>query len=517
MVLPVTPLKMLAELKNIYQHSLNGELYLEFQGRETILFFEGGNLVFAKSIMPEHRLGEILYKNKKIPKQQYEEIMQLPAPTSERIGKTLVSRGIINKHDLFWALETQIKTIALSIFEFFPEKWHFIEKDSSTIPDNLKIKFNVSSILIHAIDMIDRLPEFENDHQHDFYKMKRISKGISNYFSERQMNFFTRLSKLHEISFYEIQTALNYDTTFFWKHVALFYFLDLLEFCPNPGHREQIELAEADTSDTIISITQSEEDSPTVETEPVPAMEKPDTVSSELEREITYLADMLKEEKLNCYHLLGIKETADAEQIKNAYFELAKRFHPDRIGSNSVSNELVEKSNFVFSEINKAYDILSDAVKRYDYDNQGVQKNKDQAQNREESLKKARILYKNAHQLLLEKNPQKAIDLMNEVLKIDSSKAAYFLLLGKCQSMIPSLKAEAEKNFIKANTMNPADAEPIYLIGLLYEHTMPEKALHSFNHALSIDPTHQASKQKIEDIKKLYGKKKSIFSLFGKK
>ena len=61
------------------------------------------------------------------------------------------------------------------------------------------------------------------------------------------------------------------------------------------------------------------------------------------------------------YKILDITEFSTSEEIKSAYRKLARRWHPDVAGS---SAEVIAK----FKEINEAYEILSDSVKKADYD-----------------------------------------------------------------------------------------------------------------------------------------------------
>ncbi|MBC7528341.1 MAG: molecular chaperone DnaJ [Chthonomonadaceae bacterium] len=63
------------------------------------------------------------------------------------------------------------------------------------------------------------------------------------------------------------------------------------------------------------------------------------------------------------YELLGVSKTASAEELKRAYRNLAKKFHPD---ANKAANA-AEK----FREIQAAYDVLSDDNKRRQYDRHG--------------------------------------------------------------------------------------------------------------------------------------------------
>ncbi|SKA85256.1 DnaJ domain-containing protein [Caloramator quimbayensis] len=56
----------------------------------------------------------------------------------------------------------------------------------------------------------------------------------------------------------------------------------------------------------------------------------------------------------NPYEVLGIKEGATKEEIRQAYRELVKKYHPDRYSDNPLKDLAEEKMR----EINEAYDYL---------------------------------------------------------------------------------------------------------------------------------------------------------------
>ncbi|XP_074619530.1 dnaJ homolog subfamily A member 3, mitochondrial-like isoform X2 [Acropora palmata] len=64
------------------------------------------------------------------------------------------------------------------------------------------------------------------------------------------------------------------------------------------------------------------------------------------------------------YKTLGISRNADPKEIKKAYFNLAKQYHPDTNKSTGAAEK--------FQEISEAYEVLSDDNKRKAYDNFGT-------------------------------------------------------------------------------------------------------------------------------------------------
>ena len=61
------------------------------------------------------------------------------------------------------------------------------------------------------------------------------------------------------------------------------------------------------------------------------------------------------------YNTLGVSKSASADEIKKAFRKKAHEFHPDKGAGNEAK----------FKEVNEAYQVLSDAQKKQQYDQYG--------------------------------------------------------------------------------------------------------------------------------------------------
>lgn len=64
------------------------------------------------------------------------------------------------------------------------------------------------------------------------------------------------------------------------------------------------------------------------------------------------------------YKVLQVPRNASAKDIKKAYYQLAKKYHPD-------VNKDDPQAARLFQEVSEAYEVLSDEGKRRDYDSFG--------------------------------------------------------------------------------------------------------------------------------------------------
>ncbi len=232
---------------------------------------------------------------------------------------------------------------------------------------------------------------------------------------------------------------------------------------------------------------------------------------------VTKLFNKIKEEKVNYYELLGLKSGASSKDIRNSYFDYAKKFHPDRI-TGAPDPGITEKANFVFSEINRAYDTLSDDEKKRQYDIDMIKGKSEEGTGPDKSLERASLLHRKAKTLFNSKNFWEATTLLEESVRLNPNRGAYYLLLGMSQMNIPSMIRAAEKNLSKAVDLDPWSPEPLVALGILFlNENMTTRAESFFRKAISIDPENIIAKKKLESLKGTSSKSFLRNSIFKKK
>lgn len=218
------------------------------------------------------------------------------------------------------------------------------------------------------------------------------------------------------------------------------------------------------------------------------------------------------------YQILDVSSDCSQAEVKKAYFKLARKYHPD-LFSGEIQPDMKDKIEEVFSYITKAYETLGDEERRKDYDSKmdvlPQEGRRNIAQEAETKFRKGKTLYD-------EGKYEDALTLLGEAVRIMNDKGSYYLLLALTESKIPSLHKKAEKDFIRAVTLEPWNPEAYIGLGLLYKKAgLKVKANKHFEKALSLDPDHEVALRELGGKGRRAEKKglKDIlsFEIFGKK
>lgn len=463
-------------LRKVFIEKVSGELAIRGENFEKSLFFSQGNLCFARTNVLHERLGEVLFKIGKIDKTQFWDIHKLISGQKEKVGRVLVQNNFISQKDLFFGLIHQVRVIALSTFALTSGEWEF-SPILPEFPEDSRFQIELPGIFAEGVPRFKSLPLFRNSFSQRTLQVRPLSDELGSFLKEEDVRLYRELSAHAGAPADRVSGELGLADDVLWQKLALFFLMNVVEFAAAPAADQP----------------------PSKEHEPLLA-----------------LYESMRARDMDYYEIFNLKSGSTFNEIKDTYYQYAKKYHPDRLGEAS-NPELREKANFVFARINKAFEVLSSEDKRREYDMKGYKEIQKAEKSSENLVEKANLYYRKAKTLYSQQRYRETASLMEESVRNDPNKASYYLLLGLAQSNIPNLRRVAEKSFQRVIELEPWNPEPFAALGLLFQSEKMEKRAENFyRKALSIDPEHELSKKKLAELLGT-DKKKSGFSLFQKK
>jgi curved DNA-binding protein CbpA len=217
----------------------------------------------------------------------------------------------------------------------------------------------------------------------------------------------------------------------------------------------------------------------------------------------------------NYYAVLGVDSEATIEQIEAAYFELARKLHPDVAGGGSEASER-------FMLINEAFQTLSDPDTRREYDESlsgggpGVKSGEAVAEARgqqgmQSMDRELKRLTRTADRLIREGDFWRATELLQKALIKYPRQPELRRALAKAAASRHRYR-EAAEHLKVACEVEYFNADNHTLLGNMYaKGEQWDRALASYRDALSWNEEHAGAKKGIEEIEKILDRKKPFF------
>jgi curved DNA-binding protein CbpA len=228
-----------------------------------------------------------------------------------------------------------------------------------------------------------------------------------------------------------------------------------------------------------------------------------------LRRELVALAEA---SHASYYEVLGVPVEAPAAAIAAAYFQLAKRFHPDRLAPEHA--ELRELATKVFARMSEAHQMLSDPERRAQYD-ELVKKGEGAAEEQAEvqRLVRAATSFQKAQVLLKRNNLAGAEEAARAALADAPNEADHIAIV----AWLDAQKANADhaallKELDRAVQMEQHNTRVRWLRGqLLKRMGKARRALDDFRFVVDRDPRHVDAQREIRlyEIARAQGKPSS--------
>jgi tetratricopeptide (TPR) repeat protein len=465
-------------LRDIFFNKKTGRLIYRRKEVLKYFFFDKGAIVQVKTNVPDERLGEILFKLERIPKEAHAKIDEFIEP-GKSIGEALTTQGVISEDDLAEALGHQIRESILNVFAVFDAEIDFqplaeiaAGATESRVSVPLLIEYGIRRMQTNALlqaFLAGRTPI-----------LGRKTYAYLLTAEEREILEKVNGKETAEI----ILRGLTIPGDQFWKSLYLFYCLGVVDF---QGEAQGL----APDMKTRLSTAATRTDVP------------------QAIAEVLALRETLP--AMTLYQILDIPKTATEEEVKKAYFQMARRFHPDRF-DRKIAAEFKTQIDSVFDGITNAYRVLSNKDSRRIYDAKSGQVSTQE--DIQETYKKADIKFRQGKTLHAQGRFDEAIAYLEEAVRVCRDKGDYFLLLAMCESKLTAYVRKAEQDFLTAIQLEPWNPEGYVGLGLLYKaEGLQTKAIKQLEKALEVEPEHASAREALEEL--TGGKKKTAKGPFG--
>jgi len=436
------------------------------------IYIKDGDMIFAASNQDKDRLGDILLKEGKINKIQYDHSVEEMKRINQRQGTAFVRLGYLKPQELIWAVTHQVEEIIISLFNMRDGSFEFKEGPLPT-DEAITLKLSAANLIYRGIkrinilkDIVSNLPAtdsilcFSSDPLKLFQNINLDAEGktiLSYVDGKTTMN--------------NIISASNLDKFNVLRTIYALLSTGIIEIVEERVKEEEIQEV---TPEDIIEETEIKVDAEVVNT----------------------IEEMYSKYKdLGYYGVLGVKQYTTVAEIKSAYYDAAKRFHPDRHFYLS-SDDLKGKLSDIFAYITEAYTTLSNSEKRRQYDRQIANRPEPTLSNKE--IAEAR--FEEGKIEFAKYNTTQALELFGQAAYLNSSVAKYHYFYGLALNKLGRLKeaAKAIQRTLKIEPSNPdylAEAGHIYLkVGF------PGRAKSAFKAALKISPLHKRATEGMANL-----------------
>jgi tetratricopeptide (TPR) repeat protein len=509
------------------------------------VFISQGDLIFASSNLKEDRLGELLLRTGAITKEQFDASSELVMKTGKKQGRVLVELGFLDPKGLVVGVKSQVRQIIDNLLAWQDGYYIF---DEGPLPDSdiIPLQMSIGNLIIEGL----RGTQWD-EALAPFNTIIRPVSDPSLLFQSADLDQDQRkvLSLVDgKTSIEEICCVSGIGDPIMLKALYVLLALRMVETggIKNEADREfvcrmvaeHIPIRTTAKAITIEFETAADPVTPQVQASakaiaaqvpttaaPVLPQARPDDIPLESLADMVAAANtkpemeesalQLTKEDIqdaydglaiqNFYEVLGVDHTTAAPGIKNAYFNLTKRYHPDQAFRPAL-REMKEKLDALKNAFDEAYETLIDKTKRERYNldlASGVKKRVavEGAQTARPARKTAIEYFGEGMKLFNEGDYWTAEESFQEAVGLDPRNAQFIFYRGLALSRVPRRGREAEEFFVRAVELAPANSVYNLELGNFYaKYGLKAKALSVYRDALKYDPKSEKIKQAMKKI-----------------
>jgi CheY-like chemotaxis protein/tetratricopeptide (TPR) repeat protein len=463
--LPLRKTPFAEVLWGLFGRRLTGALHVQAgRKRKAVLLREGLPQGIRSNVIKEC-LGQRLFEAGRISKEALDESLRLTKAGEGRQGEILVRMGAVKDQEVKDALQRQGEDKFLEIFSW-TEGDVWFEPDAESLDLSTPIqKAMLEELILRGVQRMD------SD------ALRRGLRPLSGKLVTVRLAEApepVRQDGAVQAVLEALERAKGQADEVFRQHGAVLFGLYVIGTAQAAG-----ELPCKPRQPDFEALARERESTPEARSGRV--------TREELESMRTQAADQ------NHYEVLGLSLNAPAADCKRAFFQLAKRYHPDRFAGEP--DEIRALASDVFARISTAHDVLTDGAQRTAYG-----ESLRNAGGGEESGEVARILtaevqFQKGQALLKKKDYPRALEQFKWALELNPEEGEFRALYGWATYLEnpkdEKARAEARQELEKALELAPRSVTGYYYTGQLHKacgELGPAEKM--FRKVLEMDPKH---------------------------
>jgi curved DNA-binding protein CbpA len=487
-------------LRDLYVGRRTGFLLFSRENENRSVFFRHGHILNARTDVKADWLGEVLVRHGYLSAVDLDRATQLVQMERIRLGQALYDLGLLDKEQLEDALVLHVREVLFKVFSWGEGTYMFEERDEmSPIDDEITLKLSTGEIILEAVRRvqdpdvvryalgdIDRVLAPSSDPLLRFQKV--TLSPADGYVLSRVDGILTAREVIQVIPLDPAETQRS-----------LFGLLctGIVEFLT------QVRRPVAPPPTRPLPVREPEPELPPPPAPPPPAIDLEKTAEREARRqEILEAYESLRQR--NHFEMLGLERGSNETQVKEAYFGLAKRFHPD-VHHDPALADLRDKLEAVFIRLGEAYEVLRSPTARARYESNlprvarpSAPVEPPPALDPEVEERLAVDNLRKGERLLSDARYWDAIQLFENALPTLKPKQALRARLGIARAQLknPKWLKRAEEGLLAIVRDEPVHLEAHYELAQLYRaQGLRNRALSHFRKVLEHRPDHEESRK----------------------
>jgi curved DNA-binding protein CbpA len=377
-------------LRSLYVSRKSGRLRFLQAGATRSVRFHKGHIVSAESSVTQERMGEVMVEHQLLSADDLARATEIIVRDHKRLGAVLRELGLLDDAKLQDALAVQVHDVLLKVFSEPTGEFEFEDTGDETVGlDDVTLKVSTGELILEAVDRV-RNPDVVRRSLGDLNRVLALSTDPLLRFQKVTLTptdgyILSRVDGI--MSANEILKMLGLPEEDVCRSLLGLLSTGIVEFRPARPAPTAPSARTAAPPPVVAPPPAAPPPTPPTASAPPPAAPPrpaaPPAIASVAPPPVVVVppvapappAAPVKAESVedrrreileawtgrarSHHDVLGIPASATAAQVKEAYFRLARRFHPDVHTDPSLS-DLRDKLEAIFIRIGQAYQALKD-------------------------------------------------------------------------------------------------------------------------------------------------------------